>query len=384
MSLSGLGRKLIFYVSTYLLLTPCTFSQENPSQADLDALGRTITRVQSQIEETRRQRGQLETNIEASEREIAALLASISEVQEQIGAAGDRLSALEAQAELLNTQRLEQQDQIAKYLRAAYQNGQEEYLKLLLNQENISQSARVLRYYQYFSVARSEKIDEFDTILQEIDFISAEILETRENLQAQQTSLQRTQLELQAEQEQREGLMQTLDLQLASSNSELSRLEVQYAEMELLLEELARAILDLPLGSQAEEFSALRGALPWPIEGRLLNRFGTAYEGSDLRWEGITIAGSAGADIRAVHRGRVIYADWFSSSGLLLIIDHGGGYMSLYAHNQLLYKAVGDWVLAGEPIAALGNTGGRGEEGVYFEVRFNGDAQDPLSWLRAR
>ncbi len=374
----------IFYVSTYLLLSPFVYSQENPTQADLNALGRTITRVQDQIEETRRQRSQLETDIESREREISSLLASIAEIQQQISAGGERLAELEAQAAQLNVRREAQQQQIASYLRAAYQNGQEEYLKLLLNQENISRSARLLRYYQYFSVARSNKIDEFDAILQEINAISVEIRETRQNLQEQQASLQTRQAQLQEEQQERQTLMQSLDTQLASSNSELSRLEVQYTEMELLLEELARAVFDLPLGSQAEEFPSLKGALPWPIEGRLLNRFGAAYEGSDLRWEGITIAGTAGADIRAVHRGRVIYADWFSSSGLLLIIDHGGGYMSLYAHNQLLYKAVGDWVLAGEPIAALGNTGGRGEEGVYFEVRYNGDAQDPLSWLRAR
>lgn len=384
MSLSRKGRSLLIYVSAYLLISPDSYSQENPTQADLNALGRSITRVQEQIEETRQQRSQLETDIETREREIATLLAGIAEVQGQIREAENRLTSLESQAAELNTRRASQQGQIADYLRAAYQSGQEEYLKLLLNQENISQSARILRYYQYFSVARSEKIEEFDAILQEINAISVEILETRQTLQSQQSSLQSRQQQLQQEQEQRQSLMQSLDVQLASSNTELSRLEVQYTEMELLLEELARAIFDLPLGSQAEEFPSLKGALPWPIEGRLLNRFGSTYEGSDLRWEGITIAGTAGADIRAVHRGRVIYADWFSSSGLLLIIDHGGGYMSLYAHNQLLYKAVGDWVLAGEPIAALGNTGGRGEEGVYFEVRYNGDAQDPLSWLRAR
>jgi len=384
MRLARVSAGLLFYVSTYLLFISSLTAQENPSQADLEALGRTITTVQSQIDETRRARSTLESEIERQEREINRLLANIEDVQAQVSQAQSRLDELEREAATLSTRRLNQQALIGDYLRAAYLNGQEEYMKLLLNQQNISQSARMLRYYQYFSQARNDKIAEFDDILNEIARNSADLAETREKLLEQQSTLQGQQAQLQDQQNDRLGLMRELDAQLASSNSELNRLEIQYEEMQILIEELSRAILDLPLGGQAEEFSALRGVLPWPLQGAILNRFGSSYENSDLSWEGITIAGDSGADVRAIHRGRVIYADWFSSSGLLLIIDHGGGYMSLYAHNQSLYKAVGDWVLAGETIAAVGNTGGRGEEGVYFEIRYNGGAQDPLSWLRAR
>jgi septal ring factor EnvC (AmiA/AmiB activator) len=378
------ARAIIYFVSAYLLSIHYLAAQENPSQADLDALARSINRVQSQIDQTREARSTLESQIEIQERSINRLLADIEDIQSQIRQTQNRLSELEREAASLLEQRLNQQSLIANYLRAAYLNGQEEYLKLLLNQQDISQSARMLRYYQYFSQARNNKIAEFDNILLEISKNSTDLAETRKGLQQQQASFQSQQAQLQEQQNERLSLVRELDGRLASSSSELSRLEIQYEEMQILIEELARAILEMPLGTQSEDFFALRGELPWPLQGAILNRFGTAYQNSDLRWEGITIAGNIGAEISAVHRGRVIYADWFSSSGLLLIIDHGGGYMSLYAHNQSLFKAVGDWVLAGETIASVGNSGGRGEEGVYFEIRYNGDAQDPLSWLRAR
>ncbi|MAM71412.1 MAG: hypothetical protein CMP91_09750 [Gammaproteobacteria bacterium] len=375
---------IFFYVSAYLLIVPAGIAQDNPTQADLDELQDSITEIQSQIASTRRTRNNVEAEIETRERQIAALVTQIAGLESRISEAQSRLSMLEDQQEELNTQRQNQQVLVRDYIQAAYQNGQEEYLKLLLNQENIAQSARILRYYRYFSQARNDKIAEFEDILLEIAANSVEIQETAASLRAQQQTLQSQRNLLEDEQLERQQLIAELESDLASSNNELSRLEVQYEEMAVLIEELARAILDIPLGNQAEAFADLRGALPWPLNGNLLNRFGTPYAVGDLTWEGVIIGADPGTDVRAVHHGRVVYADWFSSSGLLLIIDHGGGYMTLYAHNQSLYKEVGDWVLAGETIAAVGNTGGRSDFGVYFEIRYNGDAQNPDSWLVER
>ncbi len=122
----------------------------------------------------------------------------------------------------------------------------------------------------------------------------------------------------------------------------------------------------------------------WPLDGSIVQKFGSRHTLGDLTWEGVTISGNAGADIKAVHHGRVVFADWFSTSGLLLIIDHGDGYMSLYAHNQDLFKTVGEWVAAGEVIAAVGNTGGNRDYGLYFEIRHNGKAENPTLWFMAR
>ncbi len=124
--------------------------------------------------------------------------------------------------------------------------------------------------------------------------------------------------------------------------------------------------------------------MPWPLEGPHLNRFGERHSLGDLTWEGVTIGASAGENVRAIHQGRVIFADWFTTSGLLLIIDHGDGYMSLYAHNQELYKTVGEWVAAGDVVAAAGNTGGQREPSLYFEIRRNGRAENPVNWCIPR
>lgn len=373
--------KFIFYVSAYLLLASAILAQEAPSQADLSLLADTISEVQSQIESTREQRSAIEVEVESNEKAINDINQNISSIQERINNEQVRLVNLELQSTELNIIKTNQELIIGQYFLAAYQNGKEEYLKLLLNQQSISGSARVLKYYQYFNEARIQKIAEFQEILSEIDLISADLQESSRALQTQRDNLLAQQNNLNLKQTEREMLLNELNIALASSTNELSRLEIQYDEMKLLIEELSLAILELSFGSQDEDFSSLRGLLPWPIQGPLLNAFGENYELGDLNWEGITIAGALGAEVSAIHHGRVVFADWFSNSGLLLIIDHGGGYMSLYAHNQSLYKEVGEWVVSGEVIATVGNTGGRSENGVYFEVRYNGEAQDPVNWL---
>ena len=155
-------------------------------------------------------------------------------------------------------------------------------------------------------------------------------------------------------------------------------------EIELLLDELQNSLADIPLDAEREPFANRKGQLIWPLNGSLINAFGTKHSLGDLTWEGVTIGATAGADIRAIHHGRVIFADWFNTSGLLLIIDHGDGYMSLYAHNQELFKTVGEWVASGEVIAAAGNTGGQREPSLYFEIRRNGRAENPVNWCIAR
>ncbi len=375
---------LILIVSTYLLYIPLSKSQENPSQADLETLAQTINDVQSQIENTRQQRSSVEVELEANEKAVDSINQNIASLQGRINNEQMRLAELGQQNIALNVERSTQEALIGQYILAAYKGGKEEYLKLLLNQQSISSSSRVLRYYQYFNDARKNKIAEFQETLIEIASISSEIQESSRNLSAQRDSLLDQQNNLERKQNERLTLLAELDMALASGTNELSRLEIQYEEMALLIEELSRAILELSFGTQDEDFSTLRGSLPWPVEGPLLNAYGENYELGDLNWEGVTIAGPSGDEINAIHHGRVIYSDWFSNSGLLLIIDHGDGYMSLYAHNQSLYKEVGEWVTSGEAVAAVGNTGGRSEYGVYFEIRYNGEAQNPVNWLVRR
>ena len=150
--------------------------------------------------------------------------------------------------------------------------------------------------------------------------------------------------------------------------------------MEILIEELRRSITNLSLDDQDQPFADRRGSLPWPVDGRLANRWGSSYGLGDLDWQGVTLSAAEGSEVRSIHHGRVVFSDWFSSSGLLLIIDHGDGYMSLYGHNQSLAKEVGDWVEIHEVIASVGMSGGQKKSALYFEIRKNGQPNNPGKW----
>jgi septal ring factor EnvC (AmiA/AmiB activator) len=214
--------------------------------------------------------------------------------------------------------------------------------------------------------------------------VGARITESTAALELQQKELADQQTGLTSSQQERQQALAGLDSLLANRSEELQQLEREKVEIERLVDELRRSVVEIPVGDDLESFPARRGKLAWPLEGKVLNSFGTRHALGDLTREGVTIAALPGADIRAVHHGRVVFADWFNSSGLLLIIDHGDGYMSLYAHAQDLYKAVGDWVAGGEVVAAAGNTGGQSEHALYFEIRHDGKADNPADWLLAR
>jgi septal ring factor EnvC (AmiA/AmiB activator) len=153
-------------------------------------------------------------------------------------------------------------------------------------------------------------------------------------------------------------------------------------ELQRLLELIEQAVADLEVPAEYQAFEAFRGQLPWPVAGRASNRFGARRGQGTLRWQGLVIPAEEGSTVNAIHHGRVVFADWFRGSGLLLIIDHGDGFMSLYAHNEALLREVGEWVSAGAAVATVGNSGGRAEPGLYFEIRKDGKPTDPVAWLR--
>jgi len=312
---------------------------------------------------------------------LSQVSSRIREIDNDIETNETLLTGYTGQRAELEKEKASQLSLIRQYLRSAHQAGKQEYFKLLLNQENPALLSRTLQYYRYFSEARSEKITDFTRTIREIEALESEIAVTTLKLNEQQQALAQQQANLEDASRERQSLLDELDATLSSSNRKLESLEAQRAEMEILLEELRQSIANLSLGEQEQAFTELRGRLPWPVKGRILNSFGSSYGLGDLDWQGITIAAQQGSAVRAIHHGRVVFSDWFSSSGLLLIIDHGGGYMSLYAHNQELYKEVGEWVRSGETIASVGNTGGQQDSSLYFEIRHDGESQNPSTWL---
>ena len=358
-------------------------SPEEPSEAALASINKAIAEVQQEIASRNSERTSTYQTLEKTEKELSALRSQITAIETSISENQAELSQHQTDREQLLATKLSQQELISQYLRTAYQTGRQEYFKLLLNQENPALVSRTLRYYQYFNEARSQKVEQYTATINKIIIVEGRITESTAALNNNRELLDTQQNAMQASLNNRQNQLDELDILLTSSSRKLEALEAERSEMELLIEELRRSISNLSLGDQQQPFANMKGQLPWPVAGVFKNRWGSSYGLGDLNWEGVTINAASEADIIAIHRGRVVYADWFSSSGLLLIIDHGDGYMSLYAHNQELYRDVGEWVNGGDIIASVGNTGGQQDFGLYFEIRHNGESENPASWCLA-
>lgn len=373
-----------FFLLLLLLFAPQLRAQTNADPAELERINTAIAKVQAELAGTRSERSTVAANIETSEKTILANQRLIDSVQASITEQQTALEELHTRQQQLDKDRTTQQDLIAGYVKGAWMTGNEEYLKLVLNLEDPRQSARMVSYYRYFSAARADRIAAFNRTQEELVLVADAIVATTVLLELQQMTLAVEQESLTASQLQRQEILAELDADLASRDAELRQLERDKIEIELLFNELQNSLADIPLDDEREPFANRKGHLIWPLVGSLINAFGTKHSLGDLTWEGVTIGATSGADIRAIHHGRVIFADWFNTSGLLLIIDHGDGYMSLYAHNQELFKTVGEWVASGDVIAAAGNTGGQREPSLYFEIRRNGRAENPANWCVAR
>lgn len=373
-------RRCVF--ALYLAGASC-IAEAQTEAAELERIIAAIAQAEQKLAAARAERGTVASDIEARERNILEHQQQLVAIRGELDVQQRALEQARAQQQQLVSDSAVQKQALAAYARSAWMNGNEEYLKLLLNQDDLARAARLLRYYGYFSAARAEKLQAFGQTLDELSRVTADIEDATAALVQKQDELSAQQAELSAALAQRQDLLARLDSELDARGAALEQLEMDRIEIEILLQELQSSQSIASVIPEQEPFASRKGQLHWPLEGRHLNSFGARHNLGDLTWEGITIGAPAGSDVRAIHHGRVVFADWFTSSGLLLIIDHGDGYMSLYAHNQELFKAVGDWVAAGDVIAAAGNTGGQREAGVYFEIRRNGRAENPALWCKA-
>ena len=320
---------------------------------------------------------------------------SLRDAEVALGSARSELTRLraevadrETQRTRLAQQRAQQQTELARarealaaQLRAAYMIGQQEPLKLLLNQRDPLAGSRLLNYYQYFGRARADQLERISAALARIDAIDADLGAEQARLTALKSEQQVQLTQAEQARDARQKALATVDQEAQSRSQSLARLKAQQADLEKLLAELSRSLKSTQPPDNVTAFGHLRGALGWPVTGRLVARFGDR-RASGVRWDGLLIATERDSPVKAVSAGRVVYADWLPGLGLLVIVDHGEGYLSLYGHNDKLYKAVGEPVSAGEMIAASGDSGGRDQPELYFEIRRDGKPVDPRPWFR--
>jgi septal ring factor EnvC (AmiA/AmiB activator) len=271
-----------------------------------------------------------------------------------------------------------QQVHLTEQLRNTYLTQQSSLLKLMLSQSNPQDFERLLHYYRYFNLARQTEITQLKTELDEIAERELRIAETLDQVK----KLQQDQLaqfnELQTKKQRREKLLSDLNKDVAKKDGQIAQLKSDVSGLNKIIDHLEKERDQ----AATHYITRAKGGLLWPTEGELLHTFGSQRHDDRVRWTGIFIGSEEGKPVKAVHGGRVVYADWLRGYGLLLIVDHGDDIMSLYAYNESLYKQLGDWVSADEAIATVGKSGGMSDPGLYFEIRQAGNPIDPLAWIK--
>ncbi|MDQ2069864.1 murein hydrolase activator EnvC family protein [Natronospira bacteriovora] len=354
-------------------------------QAELEALQERINELRQTLERERGQRDSASEALRAAEEEVGRLGRELRQTERDIRRHEERLNALRQERGERERDIEQERDALARQIQGAYRTGREEQIKLLLNQEDPAAFGRMLVYYDYLNRARTERISRIAEHVRELARLADAVDETLDDL-AQARARQRQSLDaMEATRENREAAVARIEERLRDRGQRLTRLEEDEAELQRLIRSLQDTLGDIPSRlHEGRPFGELRGQLPWPTEGRVSRRFNDDRAGGRMRWRGMVIDASAGSEVRAVSHGRVAYSGWLQHYGLILIIDHGDGWLSLYGHNQAVYQDVGDWVDAGDVIASVGDSGGRDASSLYFEIRNGREPVNPHRWLRNR
>jgi septal ring factor EnvC (AmiA/AmiB activator) len=355
--------------------------RRDDTEAQLGKVRARIEAVRAQITADLERRDRLAAELRRTELSIQAAERELARLRSERRATEQRLAELRKERSAAQARIAAERNALAGELRAAYLNGRYERLKLLLAQQDPQVLGRMMVYYRYFGAARAQRIDGISAQLAELDRLSGQIDREASELAALEAAQADQVQQLAGAREARLGAVAALERQIGSRKEEIARLEKDAASLEALLAELRRAAEDFPMLAE-QPFARTQGRLPWPVKGKVTARFGALRAGGPLRWQGIVISAERGAEVRAPHYGRVIYADWLPGMGLLIVLDHGDGYMTLYGHNDRLFRAVGDRVAPGDVLASVGDSGGNAKAGLYIEVRKGKTPLDPLKWLR--
>jgi septal ring factor EnvC (AmiA/AmiB activator) len=351
------------------------------AEADLKEVKSEIERVTRQVSEEQVERDRLTRDLRTAELSVGRARLSLGDIRRERAERAARRAALATEKHARESELAANRDALAGQMRAAYEIGRQEPLKLLLNQRDPEVAGRMFAYYSYFGHARAGQIKLIETDVQRIGELQVQ-LEAEDAKLAELEKQQRTQLgTLEEARAQRSQVLADLEARSRTRAQNLERLRSQQAGLEKLVRELRAAMERFPVEGN-DAFAHLRGKLAWPVSGHIVARFGDARAGG-VRWDGLVVATERGTPVKAVFEGRVIYADWLPGLGLLAIVDHGDGYLSLYGHNDRLYKAAGEHVAAGDTIAAAGDSGGSSRPELYFEIRKGGKPVDPRPWFRA-
>lgn len=364
-----------------LASVPTRAQDPDATRAQLAQVETDIAALQAELEKDRGTLGREREALKRLDLEMQTNARALQAVGADLDRQLEAVEALEAERDEYLSQLDDRQDELGQQVLAAWELSRESRLKLVLNQDDPARLGRLLAYYDLLGEAQAERITELRAVLARLEEMQRAIDVELETLGALQNEHERQRARLQARRDERLELVAAIEASLTDGEARLEELRRNRRDLETLLERLDDALADIPtdLGSRVHP-TQQRGALPMPVPGRVRAAFGQPRT-AGIAWQGWLIEAQPGSEVRSVGYGRVAYADWLRGYGLLLIVDHGEGFMSLYGHNESLRAEVGDWVQPGATLSTVGQ-GPEGRPGLYFELRRDGKAVDPAGWVR--
>ena len=358
-------------------LNAAEVATQDEAEAALAVVVRELNDLETWLTQAQQQSAEIEQQIREQDQAINDLVGQTQASERALAETRGSVRGLQRQQQRLQAQVDDQRTAIIAHLKATSRLGGDDFIKQLLNQQASADIDRLIRYHQYLGEQRLTAMDRYKTDITELEKLAHQLDDKLQEQTAHTAALADQTKDLKAQRQERSGAIQALASQRKTKAAQQQALLADSERLRLLLNQLRRqtSVLD------GSDFAAAKGRLPRPLNGKIRHRFGDSRAGTNLNWRGIDLSGTIGADVTAVFRGKVIFSDWLRGFGLIAIVDHGDGYMTLYGHADALTKEAGDWVESGETLARAGNSGGGYEPGIYFELRHQGAVQNPQQWL---
>ena len=373
---------LLLWCATANLVVLNAEPTQQEAEKKLAKVQEQIRTSQQKLEQQSGELGSLEKLLRESEQNIGNLNQQLVATESSLKDSRNKITQLQAEEQQLQEQLAKHQDILYAQIRSEYRYGGQQKLKLLMNQEAPEKLGRNLVYYDYLHRARLSEMDKATKVLQSIYDVQAVIKQEQSLTEQAKVRLLNERSLLDEAHKQRKSAVDSLSNNVSSEKQKLASLQGNEKSLKGLVEKLRAALADIPVVDKGKGFNKSQGQLYWPVVGKPSNKFGQKRNSarSSMNWQGVFIPSNEGNNVRTIYHGRVAFAEWMRGLGLLIIIDHGDGYMSLYGHNQSLFKQVGEWVDAGEKVATVGNSGGYNKPGLYFEIRKQGNPINPAKW----
>lgn len=382
--MSNAGKFSLSCLLVCLIMVPVSAAVDKATQEkQLKSLLYKIKKLQQVIDVKEDSKSRYSTQLKAIERGIGEFSRKIDAVRHKIKNRKIELAGLR-KTRLKHQQQLSRESTyLAEQVYTAFTLGQQEKVKLLFSQQDPEKLQRSLVYYQYFSEARVQLINGVQRNIEKIVETEKLIQQARNELEQIQQLLNAQKAKLDKDRGKRKTIISSLDKQLKQQGGSIVKLRDEALQLQNLINSIEEIFVDAPMSDISRQaFAELKGKLAWPVKGKLRKLYGRRKPLSSMRWQGIVIEAPNGRQIRAISHGRVAFADWLRGLGNLIIIDHGNSYLSLYGHNESLFKSAGEWVESGDVIASIGNSGGQKANGLYFEIRKKGKPQNPAGWCK--